>query len=122
MVALGMVAVSFERGTPVHQGTIIDRIDYNIERAAFHTKSATEQLAKAEVPYTPHPQPHTRNPTPATLHPKPATLHPTPSTLHPTPQSSQRNNPAMCCIMCLTIALGIVSLVLVLKILGFIDV
>lgn len=68
----------------IDQGTIIDRIDYNIERAAHHTKSATEQLAKAE--------------------------------------NSQRRNPAMCCIMCLTIALGIVSLILILKILGFIDV
>jgi len=67
----------------IDQGTIIDRIDYNIERAAQHTKDASEQLAKAE--------------------------------------RSQRRNPAMCCIMCLTAALGLMTIILVMKLLGFVD-
>ena len=32
----------------VEQGTILDRIDYNIEAAADHTEKAVEQLYKAE--------------------------------------------------------------------------
>lgn len=68
----------------VRQGTIIDRIDYNIEKAAEHTGRARDELAKAD--------------------------------------RSHKRSPAMCCIICLSIALGIMTLILVLKIAGYVNI
>mmetsp|Transcript_40224 Transcript_40224/g.95501 ORF Transcript_40224/g.95501 Transcript_40224/m.95501 type:complete len:308 (-) Transcript_40224:108-1031(-) len=65
----------------IDQGTIIDRIDYNIERTAAHTGQGTAELKKAE--------------------------------------ESQRRNPATCCIMILTVVLGVLFLILVLKLMGY---
>ncbi|EKX52318.1 syntaxin 16 [Guillardia theta CCMP2712] len=68
----------------IDQGSIIDRIDYNIEKASEHTAKASDELVKAE--------------------------------------KSQRRNPAMCCIIILAVALGMMSLILLMKILGYIHI
>jgi len=33
----------------IEQGTVLDRIDYNMEQTLFHTKKGAEQLVKANI-------------------------------------------------------------------------
>jgi len=66
----------------IDQGSIIDRIDYNMEKAAEHTAKGAAELVRAET--------------------------------------SQRKSPAVCCILILAAALTFMSILLVLKIFGYV--
>ena len=68
----------------VEQGSVVDRIDYNVEKTLEHTRAAHEQLVKAD--------------------------------------RYQRRGTLTCCMVLLTVLVGIVALLLVLKIMGTINI